>query len=382
MSRLNEKKKIAIFGVKYFPSKGGTSRVVENLLWEMKDEYDFTIYCYKHPKAATYMEGVRTIQFAETPIRGIGVFIYYIKCLWHILRNGHYDLVHIHKKDSAFCLPSLTARFKTITTSHGITYLNGKWSWIGNSYFKMMERLFVRSNTIKTTISKPHRDFFKKKYETDVHFIPNGIQALKPIQERLAAAILQENDVQGDYIFFAARRVLPIKGCHTLIKALQRINYKGTLVVAGDLEQLPHYSKELKGLVKDLNVKFIGYVAGMDKLNALLSKAQFFAFPSEIEGMSMMLLEASLVKTPIICSDIPENKAVMTEDSVLFFESKNVADLADKLNWAFANESKMKQKAAHAQQETTALYLNSRVAQQYLTLYETTISTKELMLID
>ena len=61
-----KKKKIVIFGVKYFPSKGGTSRVVENLLRELKDHFEITIYCYKNELAADFMEGVKTIQFSET----------------------------------------------------------------------------------------------------------------------------------------------------------------------------------------------------------------------------------------------------------------------------------------------------------------------------
>ena len=45
------KKKIAFFGIKYFPSRGGTSRVAENMILNLVNEYDVTVYCYKNEKA-------------------------------------------------------------------------------------------------------------------------------------------------------------------------------------------------------------------------------------------------------------------------------------------------------------------------------------------
>jgi len=171
-------------------------------------------------------------------------------------------------------------------------------------------------------------------------------------------------------LFFAARRVIPLKGCHTLIKALKQINFQGTLVVAGDLDQLPAYTRKLKDLAKGLDIKFIGYVAGMDKLNALLHRAKYFVFPSELEGMSMMLLEAGSIGTPMICSDIPQNKAVLNEQEVLYFESKNVADLAAKLTWAFQEKTQMQTLAKKTKQTVEREYLVSKVVQQYIDLYD------------
>ena len=64
--------------------------------------------------------------------------------------------------------------------------------------------------------------------------------------------------------------------------------------------------------------------------------------------MSMMLLEAASQNTPIICSDIPANKAVFNDDQVLYFRVDDSTDLADKIKWAFENESEMQKKAERA----------------------------------
>lgn len=365
-----QKRRIALFGVKYFPARGGTSRVVENLLYDLKEHYDFTIYCYKHEAAKEHIEGVETIQFSEIPIKGLGVFLYYFRCCLHIMMSSRYDLVHLHKTDGAFFLPLLCLKYKVIATSHALPYLNEKWSAIGKLYFRITERLFMSSKAVITAISKPQTDYYFEKYNRKVKFIPNGIHLVENIQEELAEEILNKYNIQGDFLFFAARRVIPLKGCHTLIQALQKIKFKGSLVIAGELDQLPAYTKKLKDLSKGLNVKFIGYVKGMDKLNALLQRAKYFVFPSELEGMSMMLLEAGSIGTPMICSDIPQNKAVLTNQEVLYFKSKSIDDLADKLTWAFQNEKAMKILAVQTKQTVEREYQVSKVVQQYIDLYD------------
>ena len=365
-----KKKSIAIFGVKYFPSRGGTSRAVENLLHDLKQHYDFTIYCYKHEAAKNHIPGVKVIQFSEIPIKGFGVFLYYIKCFIHLMMSNRFDLVHVHKTDAAFFLPLLCLKYKVIATSHALPHLNEKWSAFGKLYFRITERMFMYSKATLTAISKPQTEYFFKKYGKPVQFIPNSIHAVKKVQPELANELLKTFDIQNDYLFFAGRRVIPLKGCHTLIKALQKINYKGTLVVAGDLDQLPVYTKDLKRLSEGLDVRFIGYVNGMDKLNALLKRAKYFVFPSELEGMSMMLLEAGSIGTPMICSDIPQNLAVLSDKEVLYFKSKNVDDLARKLIWAFENEEAMRLLAIQTKQKVENEYLVEKVVRQYIDLYD------------
>ncbi len=373
------KKRIAIFGVKYFPAKGGTSRVVEHLLSELHEQYTFTIYCYRHPKANEHISGVKTVQFKEIPIKGLGVFIYYLRCCMHIMFSKQYDLIHLHKTDAAFFLPLLCLKYKVIATAHALPQLNKKWSVFGRFYFRITEWIFINSRASLTAIAKTQCQYFQKKYNRVVQFIPNGIHPVKIIEPGLVDGLLDQFDIQNDYLLFAARRVIPLKGCHTLIRALQKIQFKGTLLVAGDTDQLPAYTDTLKKLAEGLDVKFIGYVEGIDKLNALLQRARYFIFPSELEGMSMMLLEAGSIGTPMICSDIPQNKAVLSEEEVLFFQSKNIDDLAQKLNWAFDNEQHMQSLADKTKQRIEAEYLFSKIARQYAELYDTLLFPKTMI---
>ncbi len=366
----NSKKRIAIFGVKYFPSKGGTSRVVEHLLWELKDEYDFTIYCYRNSRAANHMPGVQTIELSAIPIKGLGVWLYYLRCCLHLLFKGRYDLVHVHKTDGAFFLPILSLKFKTISTSHALPYLNAKWSYFGKLYFRLAEWIFMHFGNSRTAVSKTQAAYYQKTHQRPISYIPNGVLPGSAPDLGLAQPILRKHEVADRYLFFAARRLIPLKGCHHLIKALKQINYKGCLLIAADITQMPQYTRQIEQMAAGLNVVFVGYIADQELLKSLIATASLFIFPSELEGMSMMLLETGSLGTPMICSDIPQNTSVFTEKEVLYFTSQDHRDLADKLNWAMAHPEAMQQLATQAKQKIDAEYLFARVARQYAALYD------------
>lgn len=370
------KKKIAILGLKYWPSKGGTSRVVEDIILQLYKDFEFTVYCYQHPEAENNIPGVRTVQFPEPPLGGAGVFYFFFQCCIHILRSKDYDIVHVHKTDAAFFLPLLTRKYTCIATSHEAPYRRDKWTLIGKTYFQLMERVFMNSNAVLTSISKPLSEYYEAKYRKSVLFIPNGVDTdVKPAREEVES-IFDEFSIKEDFIFFAARRIMATKGCHTVLKAMKRIEYPHTLVIAGDTTQLPKYTKQLASLSKYVPSVFIGFVDAKEKLLAIVERAKFFIFPSEAEGMSIMLLEVASMGTPIICSDIPENMQVFNESEVLFFRNKDEADLAEKLLYAENHLDDMYLRARKAKLKVLEHYSRQRVSRSYSELYNQVDQTK------
>ncbi len=365
-----DKPNIAIFGVKYFPSKGGTSRVVEAILGELQHSFNFTIYCYAHPDAETHLENVEVVQIPETPIKGIGVFWFYLKCYLHLRKQTKFDLVHIHKIDAAIFAPLLCRKFPTIITAHALPYLNDKWSRLGKLYFRIAERMYMHKRGIPTVISKAHRQHFESTYNQEVKFIPNGIDLHTPVDLEATRNILAKHAVNGNYLFFAARRIIPLKGLHTLLAALKKINYQHPIVIAGDMDQMKDYSQQITKLAEGLKVHFIGYVGEKPTLLGLVQEADFFVFPSELEGMSIMLLEAANTGCPIICSDIPANTNMFEEEEVFFFQSKSVDDLASKLQKAIDQPNLLEAKAQKAKTKVETAYSREAMSREYAALYQ------------
>ena len=102
--RQGRRPRIAVLGEKFFPSRGGTSRVVESTVRQLADRYDFTVYAWPHPEAEGLIPGVQVVQLPRPKVQGVGVWLYYRRCVQHALRQD-YDLVHVHKLDA----PSGTA---------------------------------------------------------------------------------------------------------------------------------------------------------------------------------------------------------------------------------------------------------------------------------
>ena len=368
---MEKKKNIAFFGIKYFPPVGGTSRVAENLIHNLKEDYNITVYCYKNKQAKNHIKGVEVIEFPKISLGSIGVFIYFIICYCHIQLKGNYDIIHAHKIDSFFFLKGLCKKAKVIATVHGMPYKDGVWGGLAKSFFKENERRFLKFKGVKTAISEPITHFYKEKYDVDVNYIPNGITI---VEHDTNADIAQfwPADVPHDspFVLFAGRRIMRIKGLHTMLKAYQQIDYKGHIFVAGDLDFNPAYIKEVKALSDGLKVHFLGYVNPLPALLELVRKCDYFIFPSEIEGMSMMLLEVASTGKPILASDIPANKQVFNENEVLFFKSKDVQDLSEKLAYIENNKSTFNSFGLLARTKVNAKYTWDSIALQYKAQYE------------
>jgi len=362
--------KIAFFGIKYFPSKGGTSRVVENLILQLHKEYDITIYCYKNKEAANHIQGVKTVQLSEIGLGNLGTFLYYFLCYCHIAFKGKYDIIHAHKIDSVCLLPGLARRAKVVATAHEAPYRSDKWGWLAVRYFKFCEKRFVGFKGIKTSISKPLAAFYREKFDIDISYIPNGIRKGEPLsKEGLADYWPKELDMDMPFILFAARRIMATKGLHTLLDALDQLRYTGHILIAGEESHSPAYMRSMKKYSATLSVHFLGFVHPLSNLLALVDTCQYFVFPSETEAMSIMLLEVASLGKPIIASDIPANTEIFNKDEVLFFQNKSVDDLVRKLSWAEENKSALNRMADAAKLKVEEVYTWDKIAEEYRSLY-------------
>jgi glycosyltransferase involved in cell wall biosynthesis len=232
-----------------------------------------------------------------------------------------------------------------------------------------MEKWFAKYSNVITSVSKPLADTFLNEYGKETIYIPNGIHLSEQVDAEGAKDLLKKHEVEEKYILFASGRIIPIKGLHDVLEAAGIINLKEQIVILGDMDQVPDYKVKLEEQMKTVNSKHLGFISSKPLLLGLISKAELFVFPSTIEAMSMMLLEAASVKVPIICSNIPENKAVFDKTEVLFFKAGDPNDLSAKLKWANSNPDKMKELSENAYQTLKEKYTWVNVVLQYEELY-------------
>lgn len=365
-----EKKGIVFYGVKDFPSRGGTSRVVENIISNLKDDFNIILFCYKNEFAKTNIPGIRVIEFTNLPFKEAGVFLYYfISAIYLMLFIDSKNIVHAHKTDCAFFVPFIRLKFKVIITSHEAPYKRDKWGKTGKFYFKMVEKIFIHSGATLTSISEPLSQYYDQQYNKKVKFIPNGININQEYDDEKANAILQEHQINGPFISFAARRLMATKGCHTMLEALHLIKYPHPIVIAGELDHAGDYLNALKSKYTDLKVYFVGYINPLSVLLSLIRKSELFVFPSETEGMSIMFLEVISSGAHIVASDIPENTQVLDRNEILYFRNKDAQDLAEKINFALNNPQDMLAFQVKAMQKIKSSFTWDKISEQYKELY-------------
>ena len=288
------KKRIAVIGLKGLPAFGGAATVGENLVECLKDRYDFTVYATSsHTSQKGSMNGYRQFVFKRLPVKRIDIFYYYLMSALHVVFIGKYDMVHLHHIDGAFILFILRLRYRIVSTSHARSYTRDKWNKFEKLYFRINERIYLSLSNVLTVVSLELKKAYSNRTKKEIHYIPNGTRINIPVRDT--------RDIDEDsYVLFAAGRIMAAKGCHILLEALNKINYKGRVLVIGDLNQLPKYKAKVLKLASTLNVRFIDLIREKALLMAYVKKSRIFVFPSSKEAMSIMLLEAAPMKAHIV----------------------------------------------------------------------------------
>jgi glycosyltransferase involved in cell wall biosynthesis len=364
------KKKVVVVGLKGLPAFGGAATVGENIINELKDQYDFTILSVSsHTKLKSGLyNGCKQVVFSNYGKGGINTLLYYLRCAFHCLFHN-YDLVHLHHAESGFITPILKIKNKVIVTFHGV-FLNKdpKFSGVQNRFFRFSEKLNVKYADEVVSVSKPDADFIYDKYHRNIIYIPNGIKMVDLSTDQV------KKEQKQKYIAFAAGRIYTIKGLHLLLQAAKKNKLNTEIRIAGDLDQVPSYKKEILQLSEGMYITFLGLIKEKIKLLTFLAEAELFVFPSLTEAMSIMLLEAVSTKVPIIASDIPSNRAVFNDDEVLFFKNDDSNDLADKLEYAAENKTAMLVKAEKAFDKLLKNNTWTIVSEKYNKLYQNIVN--------
>lgn len=354
--------KIGVIGLKGLPAFGGAATVGENIINELKNEYQFTVYAVSsHTSHEGQQEGYYQIVFKKFFFKKFNIFFYYLKSAFHSLFRAKYDIIHIHHTDGAIIIPLLRLKYPVIITSHAQPQINDKWPGMVKLFFRISEKIALRFANKITAVSILLVRTYQQMTSRKIYYIPNGIN--------LNQKISKEPVIKEDYIMFSAGRIIPLKGLHILLQAMHHIELNQKLLVIGDLEQMPSYKEEILRLSEGINIEFIPLIKEKPVLLNYVKHAIFFVFPSYNENMSLMLLEAAFTKTPLICSDIPANTDIFNEDEVLFFKTNDIDDLSKKIIFAFGNPEVLKTKANKAYCKVEVDYNWIKIAGLYTALY-------------
>ncbi|MBQ2615105.1 MAG: glycosyltransferase family 4 protein [Clostridia bacterium] len=254
---------------------------------------------------------------------------------------GNYDVVHFHAEGpcAALWIPKLFGK-KCVATVHGLDWQREKWGkGFASKYIKFGEKVLAKYADEIIVLSQAAHDYFQETYHRETTIIHNGI--CRP-EKKVAELITNVYGLEKNGYLSIVSRLTAEKGIHYLIDAYNNITTDKKLVIAGDTSDTDDYVNMLKEKAKgNPDIIFTGFISG-DMLREIYSNAYLTVLPSDLEGMSLSLLESLAYGNALLCSDIPENTAV-AEDRAMYFQKGNVEDLTEKLQ-ALCNDSSLVEK--------------------------------------
>lgn len=366
--------RIAFIGQKGMPTKsGGVDRHVENLaVFLAKKEQEIIVYNRSGylPERINNWQGVELVHLPFINTQNLAAITHaFLATIHAIFRKV--DVIHYHGIGPALLawIPRLIApKIKIITTLHSFDYGNDKWGGFAKFMLKLGESSMCRHSDEVIVLTNLMHDYLLQRYGRESIVIPNGAFIRKSQStERLTAFGLEPQKY-----LVSVCRLIRLKGLQYLIEAFRKTNHPGLkLAIVGDGE----YKEELEKLAgDDARIVFTGNQEG-EALDELYSNALMFVQSSEMEGLSISLLEAMAHGLPALASDIIANKEA-SQETALYFKSKDVSDLEEKLNQLLNNPEEMTRLGNKAKTRAEENFNWEKISDQTITVYQDIFNRK------
>jgi glycosyltransferase involved in cell wall biosynthesis len=322
-----------------------------------------TVYCrnYFTPPLAEH-HGMRLVRLPTVRTKHLETVVHTLLSSVHATFAKH-DIVHYHCLGPALFsfIPHLIGK-KTVVTVQGLDWQRKKWGRVAAAILRLGEQAAVDLPDATMVVSHRLQDHYHQRHQSKTFYVANGAT----LRERCPAKqILDWGLEPANYILFLGR-FSPEKNCHLLIEAYERIETSVKLVLAGGASHGDTYAASLRRHGCD-RIRLLDYVSG-EVFEELLTNAMLFVLPSDLEGLSLALLEAMSAGICVLTSDIPENRELV--DGVGFtFKPGDAADLERMLRRLIADPEARQQAGERAQQRVREHYLWPKIAEEIEGVY-------------
>ncbi len=333
--------------------------------------YEVTAYCrtYFTPPLATY-KGMRLVRLPTIRSKHLETLVHTFLSTLHAMFS-HCDIVHYHALGPALFsfFPRLLGK-KTVVTVQGLDWQRKKWGRAASLILRLGELASARLPNRTLVVSQVLQDRYLARYGAETTYVPNG----GTIRERGAPSTILEWGLEPDnYILFLGR-FSPEKNCRLLIEAYERLDTRAKLVLAGGSSHTDMYVDELRQHQSN-KILFLDWISG-NALNELLTNAALFVLPSDLEGLSLALLDAMGAGICVLASDIAENLEVI-EGAGFTFRRGDVHDLEYMLRVLLSDGEGRATAGRAAQQRVRDHYLWPRIAAEVGQVYEELVRPTE-----
>jgi glycosyltransferase involved in cell wall biosynthesis len=365
------KLRIAAFGFRTIPpSEGaaGADKFAMELYPRLVQQgHSVVAYNRRYPNVFVKIrdyKGVKIKTFKTINKKGFDTFLHSFKCTFDIIVHNTADIVHIQNGgNSIWALPLRLFGKKVFISQDGIDWKREKWPWYGKMYLKLSSYItayFPNEIIFDNVLAK---QLYEQKFKRTFQYIPFGSEVEKVSNDE--GIFKKYNLNKGEYYLFVGR-FIPDKGLHYLISAFINSNSNKKLVLVGGSPNPSMYEQKLRQRANE-NVVFTGFVYGED-VTRLMLNSYCYIQPSDVEGLSPVVLSIMGLGVPLIVSDIPENEYAV-RDTALKFKKADIGSLTEKIKFSEENYAFMKELSVKAQVRALTEFNWEKVAADHIKVF-------------
>ena len=279
----------------------------------------------------------------------IAALLFPLRMLYIMLR-WRPDVIHTHTEtpDLAFYVfsrvfPRMLRRVKIVRTIHNTRL------WTGLPRTAVWVEAFFKSRNANIAISDSVRDSYAERFGEVAPIINNGVAEVEqkdyfnistPQEVHLSQVHQQHLNTSTPPLGFCrlpeqehlnilfAGRLEPQKGVVVLCKVLKMLagDARFFFTIAGDGSQRTLVEQTLAEIAaegKSVNAKLVPPIFG---LAGYMQSFDYLFMPSEFEGLSMLSMEASLNRLPVIANACPGLADTLPADWSLLAHGNNIDD--------------------------------------------------------
>ncbi len=293
--------------------------------------HEVTVYCrnYFTPAVAAY-SGLRLVRLPTIRSKHLETLVHTLLSTIHAMTQ-RYDVVHYHALGPAlFSFVPRLLRKKTAVTVQGLDWQRKKWGRLASAVLRLGERASGYLPNATMVVSQTLQRRYRDVHGIEAFYVANGAVLRERSEPR---KILEWGLDPGNYVLFLGR-LSPEKGCHLLVEAFENVETDVKLVMAGASSYSNQYIRDLQTHASE-RIRILDCTSG-ETLDELLTNAMLFVLPSDLEGLSLALLDAMGAGLCVLASDIPENRELV-DGAGFTFQRGSATDLADRLRFLIAN---------------------------------------------
>jgi len=329
------KKKVALIGTNGIPANyGGFETLTEYLAKYLNEEYDLYCYCAKTPNK-NRLKKYHNTKLIYLPFKANG---------WQSMVNDSlaiidslikYDVLIVLGYSGVFVFP-----LKVIFSKKIILNIGGiEWQKIRGPKLtaklevwakKILENISIKFSDVVVVDNQVLYNYIKKVYNFDPVLVEYGGD--HAVYEPVVGTIIQRYPFLKKNYDLTVSRAQEDMNIHLVLEAYKSIPQRSLVIISN--WEITEYGKALKreNLNKYSNIILLDAIYDLKVLNIIRGNCEIYLHTHSLCGTAPSLTEAMSLKLPVLCFDVPTNKATTEEKSLYFKDVESLKRILINLN--------------------------------------------------